>query len=256
MYESTEREGFKMKKNYLKYLAIGVSTVAIGFAGIGGIMAYLTDSEKAENVFTVGHVEIDLTEPTYPGNDTDKTKGLLPDQEIPKDPTVTNIGNNDAVIFLKLTVPVKTVSTVNEAGETVEAAQEIWYLKTNENDETVHENSFDDKWVELSEYEEGLDYTGETRTYVFAYTKVTAPEEKTTPIFDKLQLKRILSEESLDGVTDDIGIDAYAIQSDNILNSDGNAFELGDNMDKDTLSAIYQIYVNQAEVVASQTSGN
>lgn len=240
-----------MKKKYLKYLAISLSAVALGFAGIKGTLAYLSDSEKMDNVFTVGKVEIELTEPEYPGNSTDKTTGLLPNQEIPKDPTVTNIGNNDAVIFLKLTVPVKTVSTVNEDGETVKAAQEVWYLKTNDNDKSVHENSFDSNWVELSTFEEGTDYTSDTRTYVFAYAKVTKPNESTTAIFDKLQLKQILSEESFDGVVDDIDIDAYAIQSNNIINDLGEEYITEGTIDKEMLAQIYQIYVNQASIEAS-----
>lgn len=214
------------------------------FVGVPTTLAYMTDAEQATNTFTVGKVTIDLTEPDYPGNDTDETKGLLSGQEVPKNPTVTNTGANDAVVFLKVTVPVENAKHAKDDYET--KAQEVFYLKTDENDDTVYENSFDENWIELTEYEEGTDYTRSTRTYVFGYKTKVEPEKSTTALFDKVQVRGLYWDESVSGQKEKITFDAYAIQADDVINKVGDVFNTKAEMSKDDLIEIYQIYVNQS----------
>ena len=51
-----------MKK---KIMAVCLTVCLAAVAVIGGTLAYFTDKDEAENVFTVGNVNIDLTEPNW-----------------------------------------------------------------------------------------------------------------------------------------------------------------------------------------------
>lgn len=72
-----------MKK---KILALCLIVALAATAAIGGTLAYFTDTAKAENVFTVGKLEIELAEPSWPGNTN--VKHIVPGDDIPKDPTI------------------------------------------------------------------------------------------------------------------------------------------------------------------------
>lgn len=84
-----------MKK---KITAIALVVCLVAVAIVGGSLAYFTDEEKATNTFTVGNVDITLTEPHW--NEGYAT--LIPGREIPKDPTITVAeGSQPAYTFLK-----------------------------------------------------------------------------------------------------------------------------------------------------------
>ena len=93
---------------------------ACGVAGamlIGGTMAYLTDEEQATNTFTVGKVTVDLEEPNYPGNGSDKVTNIVPNEEIPKDPQTHNTGENDAIVFMAVDIPMSKVVIAGQDGK-------------------------------------------------------------------------------------------------------------------------------------------
>ena len=98
-----------MKKKTI--IALVVILLAIALV-VAGIMAYFTDRETATNTFTIGNVDIELTEPiweaaaaTGSGNIPDYAQNLVPGNTVAKDPTVTNVGANDAFIFVKVEIP-------------------------------------------------------------------------------------------------------------------------------------------------------
>lgn len=64
---------------------------------VSGTLAYFTDEEKAENVFTVGNVDIMLTEPAW-----QDAQSAYPGEVLDKDPRVTNTGRNPC--FVRLSV--------------------------------------------------------------------------------------------------------------------------------------------------------
>ncbi len=66
--------------------------------GFGTSLAYFTDSKQAQNVFTIGNVDITLTEPSWPKELTP----VYPGQILPKDPTVTNTGANPCFVRIAL----------------------------------------------------------------------------------------------------------------------------------------------------------
>lgn len=89
-----------MKTFNKKNTAIGLGLC--GVLAMGAIAAYFVDKDDAENTFTIGKIDIDLTEPNWnPENGED----ITPNKEVAKDPTVQNIGENDAYIFAKVAVP-------------------------------------------------------------------------------------------------------------------------------------------------------
>lgn len=92
----------KTKKNTEKKLG---ALALVGLCGVGATMAYFTDADTATNHFTVGKVDIDLTEDHWnPSADNDKdgipdVQEVTPKQEYAKDPTITNTGTVLDVFF-------------------------------------------------------------------------------------------------------------------------------------------------------------
>ena len=108
---------------------IAVFLVAlIAVAGVYGVIAYLTDTKEVTNVFSVGNVSITLTEPSWVEANG---KDILPGKVIANDPTITNVGNNSAYVYMKVEVPKVTLKsgegalftyTVNEAWKEITSA--------------------------------------------------------------------------------------------------------------------------------------
>lgn len=100
-----------MKK---KTLTVTIAALLVIVALIGGTLAYFTDETDTEvNAFTVGKVDIKLTEPAW--NHPDGTT-LMPGVSFAKDPTITVVdGSQDTYAFLKLEMN-KYVSLINLMG--------------------------------------------------------------------------------------------------------------------------------------------
>lgn len=89
-----------MKK---KIVAMSLAAAMLSIAVIGGTLAYFTDTTEVKtNTFTVGNVEIDLTEPSW-GNE--EHNDLYPGERLDKDPTVTNVGNNPCFVRVHFVMP-------------------------------------------------------------------------------------------------------------------------------------------------------
>lgn len=79
---------------------IMISCLVLSLAlGLSGSLAYLTDTDSEVNTFTMGGVDIDLTEEFVQG------APLKPGQIIPKKPIITNTGKNDAWVWLAWAIP-------------------------------------------------------------------------------------------------------------------------------------------------------
>lgn len=85
----------KLNRKWLLAIALVLSMTM----AISGTLAYLTDRDSEANVFTVGNVEIDLTE------DFEQGATLIPGVGIEKKPYITNTGNNDAWVWLEVAIP-------------------------------------------------------------------------------------------------------------------------------------------------------
>ena len=84
-----------MKK---KILTLSLAVCLAATAIVGGTLAYFTDTDSEENVFTVGNVDIDLDEPKWKETGEKEAEDAYPGEPLAKDPTVKNIGANPCFV--------------------------------------------------------------------------------------------------------------------------------------------------------------
>lgn len=89
------------KKILAVALAASMAVLAVG----GSSLAYFTDTDSADNVFTVGNIDVVLTEPNWDKEGEAEAEDMYPGEPVAKDPTVTNTGANPAVVRIKVTLP-------------------------------------------------------------------------------------------------------------------------------------------------------
>lgn len=268
----------KKKRTIITLAACGL----IVAMSIMGTIAYLTDQTSATNSFTFGDVKVDTLEPDWDTTDEDGNgvpdvaEFVVPNQQIPKSVQAENVGINDAIVFIKITVPLETVTRVSDNGQAElrvnlpdgtlgslirdTKLQEVFYFQMKGDSINTENNHFDENWVNLPEEEIGYEgaggpteyldltntkvYEGKVRTYVFGYNKRIAEGEKTTTLFDKVQIKNVIENEVTPGAVKNIEVETYSIQADNIVNADG-AIDTTGTLSHDTLKEIYDIYVTQ-----------
>lgn len=264
-----------MKKKLKKKTIVTLATCGlVAVMGITGTVAYLTDQTEATNNFTFGDVKVDTLELAWDTTDNDNdgvpdvAEDVVPNQQIPKSVQAKNVGINDAIVFVKVTVPVQSVTRVSDNGTVEKKAdgthdtklQEIFYFQHQDDSVNLENNNFEDSWVNLPEEEIGYDgaggsteylnlsntkgYNRNIRTYVFGYNKRIAKNELTTTLFDKVQIKNIIENEISPNAIKDIKVETYSVQADNIVNANGVIDTIG-VLSHDTLKEIYDIYMTQ-----------
>lgn len=82
-----------------KSLILCVSLVLTLALGLGGTLAFLTDTDAKVNTFTMGNVNIKLEE------DYEDDSTLMPGVEVTKAAGIRNVGTNDAYVFMTVAVP-------------------------------------------------------------------------------------------------------------------------------------------------------
>lgn len=195
----------------MKNKKLAKATAVCALAGvmlIGGAMAYFTDTDTATNEFTVGKVSIDLTEPgwTPPEN-------ITPNQEIEKDPQITNDGKNSAYVFLQVKVPKKSVITANEDGTKIPAdparPNELFTYQVKEG------------WTEIGTAAEETigSQKYNVHTYVWGTAEACKAVDKgvtTGSLFDSIKFINVIEGEGLEETQLDVIVDAYGIQTTDI----------------------------------------
>lgn len=177
-----------MTKRKLMLVALSLCMVAI--LAMGGTLAYLTDTEDATNTFTVGNVDITLTEEawTEEGGGEDQGEDAYPGEPLPKDPTVTNVGSNPCFVRV-------SVTGLNQFVEKYGEDAMIDY-RTNYVVGALGEN-----WV--------LHTDG-----YFYYTKVLAADEVTSALFDSIVVPvELTNAEHGENLTYDVEVFAEAVQA-------------------------------------------
>ena len=178
-------------------------------ASVGGISAYLTDFDKADNQFTVGKVSIDLEEP---GFDQEEQTKIEPGKEVKKDPQIKNTGVNDAFVYLEVAVPMADVETAAEDGTRLDLKnQELFSFQASSS------------WMKLSSRKAGEN-------------QILKPEQTTDALFDSVKFINLI-EGQLDEQKLNIPIRAYAIQTSYTGGDSGSV--------TDQAKAAYEKYVNQ-----------
>ena len=165
----------KVKKLILLVIAI------LTIIGLGGLFAYLTDTDQKTNVFTIGSIKIELTETNWnPSNG----ENILPGQPISKNPKINNIGNNPAYVYIKVVNPIVTLSS----GEGV-----------------LFNYTINSGWTQLDQ----VDQCG-YRATTYYYNNALNPSASTTTLFDTVTINDFsgdIEEEQL------LDIYGYGIQS-------------------------------------------
>ena len=172
-----------------KILLLASALVMVAVLGIGGTLAYFTDKDEEINTFTVGNVDIDLTEPGWDpelgGTGEEEAKDVYPGEPLAKDPTIENIGKNPC--FVRISVS-NLDQFVAEYGENAMIGLRYQYVDGyNTNDWVLHTDGY------------------------YYYTKVLAAGADTTPVFDSIVIPTALT--NGDGTEFHIDVQAYAVQA-------------------------------------------
>lgn len=164
-----------MKK---KILTLGLVAVLSAAAAISGTLAYFTDKEVKTNKFTVGNVNIELKEEHW---DPNEATHVYPGQVLEKDPVVTNIGSNDCYVRVEVT----NLKQFKGEGTIVYIARE----KVGD-DIVEHKGKLGANWVydEAGSYPKKVGSNEEEDCAYFYYTKPLKPNEKTTALFDAIEM--------------------------------------------------------------------
>lgn len=183
---------------------------------VGGAIAYFTDTDTKTNTFTIGSVDITLTEDGWDAlTDTDSdgipdaAEDMMPGESVTKDPLVNNISTkNPAYVFVKVEVPCTTV-------ESPATPEEIFTYTVNAG------------WTELSTAAVACT-SGGTATHVYYYgsngtltalaeaADASTPTSTTNPVFSSITLRSTLTgNEGLSG-NKNVVVTGYGIQTEGL----------------------------------------
>ena len=174
-----------MKKKLKVILPIIIILITI--VGVGSLLAYLTSKDHKTNIFTLGRVKIELNEANW---DASLATNLKPNDSIEKDPTIKNIGRNQAYVYLKVLTPIVELMNNTEGP--------LFTYTPNEG------------WTELSSIN---DCNYQIKTYY--YNTALSPNDSTTSLFDTVTLANFGP--NVETIQDMI-IYGYAIQTNYLQN--------------------------------------
>lgn len=199
-------------KTRSKALLLTLCAVVLVIATVFGTMAYLTSTDKVENTFTVGSVNIKLDEAKANPDgslvaNADRVKAnsykLLPGHTYNKDPMVTVLKGSEPS-YVKMTV---TFSKANEL--------DAIFAPDGANLTSIFNGYNATNWIGKGNTK---DAAANTRTYEFWYKEtVDAPDADVAldALFDSITVPGEITNEQLatiEGMT--ITVNAYAIQAD------------------------------------------
>lgn len=126
-----------MKKSLITMIA---ALALVGVVGAGATLAYLTDTtDTVKNTFTVGKVDITLTETSKDGvSNNDKGfdyNNILPGDELDKKPVVTVVaGSSSCYVFVKVNNTTNKMITfeMDPAWTAVSGVSDVYYQLVSE----------------------------------------------------------------------------------------------------------------------------
>lgn len=212
-----------MSKRKILMLALSVCMVAI--LAVGGTLAYFVDTDSADNVFTVGNVDIKLNEEGFGLKDDEYREELaekilvpvtydedgerIADNVLDKIVTVTNTGTNDAFVRIHYAIPACLVDPymsyndslhVNFTRDSIVAGEWCWHI----------DNAAGAGWVDNgAEYNQcyktnigGVDHWVWVVTY---RTKLAKDETTATPAITQFYLDAKVTNEKIAEFNEIIG---------------------------------------------------
>ena len=251
----------KQKKNILFWLAV---TDLVLILILSTTLAFFTGYDEVSNRFEAKNMNIDLYELNYSMLSEKQKSTLVPNRILPKDPRIQNTDQTDVFVFLKVTVPVYYSTTSDDDGNIIGSKhrQEIFLIKTEETKDqnttgfNTQKNESDiNYWTELYEYEEGTDYQGDFRTYVFGYNVYLKQYELSETLFDYVELKNIKQFEITSGDILDVRVEAYGIQADYLEGIEKDNGTEKAVMSQQQLSEIYSYVMESEESSSDRESG-
>ena len=204
-------------------IAVTLTAVIAAALTTAGTLAFMTDTETAENEIKAGTLQIDLTEPEYtPG------KVLEPNAAVHKDPTVTNEGTVPMLAFIRVCIPMKKVATVDNVTKVIIPARE----------QELFSFEADGNWILLENREVSADNGAKYSCYVYGYlAKALDPGESSMPLFEEVRFVNLLEGELEYASELDIPISAFGLQE--------KHFYEGESMENRLLNS-YANYVKEA----------
>ena len=235
-----------MKKKYILPI-VGVTIAMLIFIALRISLAYLTDTESADNVITVGSVNLQISEGSFA-----QSSVIAEGQKLNKAPKIINTGKNDEYVFFKVAVPKGNVTLLYESNVTIggtehkegtpvgngqQSSTELFKMLAstppNVSDVSTDDNTKKivfqyhngdntvprDGWVLLS-----TDTTTSTsyNYYIFGYNKKLiagsdTATNTTVTLFDQIQLKSFIDQELSDSNAPvQVDVTAYGIQADEL----------------------------------------
>ena len=203
-----------------KKKTILAAAVLLLMLAVGGAIAYFTDTETKTNTFTIGNVDITLTEDGWDAladaNDNDipdAAEDMMPGESVTKDPLINNVSTkNPAYVFAKVEVPCTTIVAPATTSE------ELFTYTTNAG------------WTELSTAAVACT-SGGTATHVYYYgtggtlttlakaTSETTPTSTSNPLFSSITLLGTLKgNEGLSGEKQ-VVVTGYGIQTEGLTST-------------------------------------
>lgn len=199
-----------MKKKIVSICLVAVIAV---MAIAGASLAYFTDEDKAENVFTTGNVDITLLE-NFGDNKPETLEKLMPGKQnaITKEVTVKNNGSEDAYVRVHIAIPAMLDSGTPELAAynntlhwnfTKEAVQEGQWSQL-QNKEQVGPNDNYPNWPgnggaynTYTTKVDGIAYN----VYVITYETALKKDETTaTPAISQVYLDEKVTNAQMDGI--------------------------------------------------------
>lgn len=254
MMKMTADKNIKIKILSLTVLSLILITVLT----VNTSFSYLVSNKSRINVYTIGKVDIEITEDKFP--ESSENRILAPGGRVNKNPKIKNTGINDEYVFMSITVPLYSVITVtpgHKLRETEKVRQEIFNLLSgSENRKTVSAAGFTAAYTGVFQYSPSWEFLyaeddpeKAVHTYYFGYKSVLQPEggnSTTTELFDELQLRSLLEGEVPDNAESSVTAAAYAVQAEELPDE----YRPADSSDltKEELSRIFTIYNNQEAI--------
>lgn len=184
-----------------KIVSIALAAALAATAIVGSSLAYFTDTEEKTNTFTVGNVDIELTEPNW---DANINKDLIPGKTIPKDPTITVEADSEtAYTFMKVEVSEDFANLMKAYADATG--------KTNPKDVVA-------AWFTTETSPKVMEMNLEERYVILGVLSPKAAGESVT-YFDEVKIPAEVTQEMIkaDG-TYEITVTAYAIQAEGFYN--------------------------------------
>ncbi len=169
-----------------KIAILALALCMVAAVAVTGTIAYFNDVEVASNEFTVGNVDIELTEPKWEEEGKKDAEEAYPGEPLAKDPTIENVGENPCFVRVK-------VEGLDQFVEEYGQEALIWIRNAN---------------YELNKPNTG--WTLHTDGYIYYDTVLGVGETTATPAFSHIVLPTQITN---DATTEAVVVTAQAVQA-------------------------------------------